>query len=167
MLHVDIHKKPGKFELQIAFTLADCGIAIIFGPSGSGKTSLINCIAGLETPDAGQILCHGSTCFDAEQGINLPPEGRRLWAMFFRTPACFHTFQSARIYVSASGSMPPARAMKRPILVMLPTCWILPRCCTDARPIFPAVKSNALPLGGPCSAARVFFSWTNLFHRWT
>ena len=88
MLHVDIHKKHGKFELQIAFTLAECGIAIIFGPSGSGKTSLINCIAGLETPDAGQILCHDTTCFNAEQGINLPPEARRLG----------YVFQDARLF---------------------------------------------------------------------
>ena len=88
MLHVDIHKKHGEFELQLAFTLAECGIAVIFGPSGSGKTSLINCIAGLETPDAGQILCHGITCFNAGQGINLPPEARRLG----------YVFQDARLF---------------------------------------------------------------------
>lgn len=88
MLHVDIHKKNGAFELQLTFTLAECGIAVIFGPSGSGKTSLINCIAGLETPDAGQILCHGITCFNAKQSINLPPEARRLG----------YVFQDARLF---------------------------------------------------------------------
>lgn len=88
MLHVKIHKKHGSFELQLSFHLAECGIAVIFGPSGSGKTSLINCIAGLETPDCGQILCHGLTCFDAGQGINLPPEKRRLG----------YVFQDARLF---------------------------------------------------------------------
>lgn len=88
MLHVNIHKKHGDFELQLAFHLAECGIAVIFGPSGSGKTSLINCIAGLETPDSGQIICHGAACFDAAQGINLPPEKRRLG----------YVFQDARLF---------------------------------------------------------------------
>lgn len=53
-----------------------------------GKTSLINCIAGLETPDTGRIVCHGETCFDSKQGINLPPEQRRLG----------YVFQDARLF---------------------------------------------------------------------
>ena len=88
MLEVQIALKRGSFELQMGFCLAECGIAVIFGPSGSGKTSLINCIAGLETPDAGRIVCHGETCFDSQQGINLPPEKRRLG----------YVFQDARLF---------------------------------------------------------------------
>lgn len=88
MLKVQIRLKRGTFELQLGFHLAECGIAVIFGPSGSGKTSLINCIAGLETPDTGHIACHGETCFDSAQGINLPPEKRRLG----------YVFQDARLF---------------------------------------------------------------------
>lgn len=88
MLEVQIALKRGNFELQLAFCLAECGIAVIFGPSGSGKTSLINCLAGLETPDTGRIVCHGETCFDSGQGINLPPEKRRLG----------YVFQDARLF---------------------------------------------------------------------
>ena len=88
MLEVDIRLKHGNFELQLGFHLAECGIAVIFGPSGSGKTSLINCIAGLETPDVGHIACHGVTCFNAKAGINLPPEKRRLG----------YVFQDARLF---------------------------------------------------------------------
>lgn len=88
MLEVDITLKHGNFELQLDFHLAECGIAVIFGPSGSGKTSLINCIAGLETPDAGRIACHGKSCFDSTLGINLPPEKRRLG----------YVFQDARLF---------------------------------------------------------------------
>lgn len=29
---------------------------VLLGPSGSGKTTLLRCVAGLEIPDAGQIL---------------------------------------------------------------------------------------------------------------
>ena len=88
MLEVDIRLRHDSFELQLGFHLAECGIAVIFGPSGSGKTSLINCIAGLEMPDAGHITCHGVTCFDAKAGINLPPEKRRLG----------YVFQDARLF---------------------------------------------------------------------
>jgi molybdate transport system ATP-binding protein len=88
MLEVHISLKRGNFELELGFHLSECGIAVIFGPSGSGKTSLINCIAGLETPDAGRIVCHGQTCFDADHGINLPPEKRRLG----------YVFQDARLF---------------------------------------------------------------------
>ena len=88
MLEVDIRLKHDSFELQLGFHLAECGIAVIFGPSGSGKTSLINCIAGLETPDVGHIACHGVTCFNAKAGINLPPEKRRLG----------YVFQDARLF---------------------------------------------------------------------
>lgn len=88
MLEVYISLKHGTFELQLGFHLAQCGIAVIFGPSGSGKTSLINCIAGLETPDTGRIACHGETCFDAAHGVNLPPEKRRLG----------YVFQDARLF---------------------------------------------------------------------
>ena len=88
MLDVQIGLKHGNFELQLGFHLAECGIAVIFGPSGSGKTSLVNCIAGLETPDTGHIACHGETCFDAAQGINLPPEKRRIG----------YVFQDARLF---------------------------------------------------------------------
>ena len=88
MLDVNISLKHGAFELQLGFHLAECGIAVIFGPSGSGKTSLVNCIAGLETPDAGRIVCRGETSFDAGRGINLPPEKRRLG----------YVFQDARLF---------------------------------------------------------------------
>ena len=88
MLDVQIGLKHGNFELQLGFHLAECGIAVIFGPSGSGKTSLVNCIAGLETPDTGHIACHGETCFDAARGINLPPEKRRI----------SYVFQDARLF---------------------------------------------------------------------
>lgn len=39
--------------------------AMLLGASGSGKSTLVNLIAGLDLPDAGQILfTHGSTCIE-------------------------------------------------------------------------------------------------------
>ena len=51
---------------------------VLFGPSGSGKTTVLRCLAGLDTPDAGTIEFAGETWFDSNKKISLPPQKRRL-----------------------------------------------------------------------------------------
>lgn len=58
MITVHVAKALGDFILDVAFE-APAGITAIFGASGSGKTSVINAIAGLLTPDSGQIIVGG------------------------------------------------------------------------------------------------------------
>jgi len=55
---------------------------VLLGPSGCGKTTLLRCIAGLETPDDGEILIGGTTVFSARRGIALPPERRGISMVF-------------------------------------------------------------------------------------
>ncbi len=46
----------GKVVLDhVSLTLESGGAACLMAPSGRGKTTLLRCIAGLETPDSGQI----------------------------------------------------------------------------------------------------------------
>lgn len=46
----------GKMVLDhVSLTLESGGAACLMAPSGRGKTTLLRCIAGLETPDSGQI----------------------------------------------------------------------------------------------------------------
>lgn len=46
----------GKVVLDhVSLTLESDGTACLMAPSGRGKTTLLRCIAGLETPDSGQI----------------------------------------------------------------------------------------------------------------
>ena len=52
------------------------------GPSGCGKTTTLRMIAGLETPTSGQIIIDGVTVFDAEKGINVPPDKRDVGFLF-------------------------------------------------------------------------------------
>lgn len=44
---------------DVSFTLAPNEFVAIIGPSGSGKTTLLDIIAGLWTPDAGQVVLDG------------------------------------------------------------------------------------------------------------
>jgi len=61
-------------------------IFTLLGPSGCGKTTLLRCIVGLETPDAGEIAIGDDIVFSSEKGINMPPEKRGL-GMVFQTYA--------------------------------------------------------------------------------
>jgi len=55
---------------------------VLLGPSGSGKTTLMRCIAGLEKPDAGNIILDGKTVFSASPRSNVPPEERQIGMVF-------------------------------------------------------------------------------------
>jgi spermidine/putrescine transport system ATP-binding protein len=44
---------------DVSLEVADGSFIVLLGPSGCGKTTLLRCIAGLETPDAGEIRLRG------------------------------------------------------------------------------------------------------------
>ncbi len=88
MLELDIAHRLGDFALDASLSVAEPGITAIFGRSGSGKSTLLNMIAGLLRPDAGRIAVDGRVLFDAEAGIDMPPERRRLG----------YVFQDARLF---------------------------------------------------------------------
>ena len=50
--------------------------------SSRAFTTLLRMIAGLETPDAGEILFDGKPVFSADLGLNLPPEKRNIGFVF-------------------------------------------------------------------------------------
>lgn len=61
-------------------------IFTLLGPSGCGKTTLLRCIVGLETPDAGEIRIGDEIVWSAEKKIYVPTEKRKL-GMVFQTYA--------------------------------------------------------------------------------
>ncbi len=82
VLQVSIQKQLEAFALQVSFVLASHGITVLWGASGSGKTTLLQCLAGLLRPDAGRIACREAVWLDAERGVCLAPERRRLGYVF-------------------------------------------------------------------------------------
>ena len=66
----------------VSLTIESGSFTTLLGPSGCGKTTLLRMIAGLETPDTGEIYFDGTCVFSREKKINLPPEKRNLGFVF-------------------------------------------------------------------------------------
>lgn len=70
-----------EFVLQAEFQ-AKPGFTILFGPSGAGKTTVLDCVAGLATPDSGRIAIAERVLFDAARSIDFPVAKRRVGYVF-------------------------------------------------------------------------------------
>ena len=77
----------------LSFSLARGAIGCLLGPSGCGKTSVLRCIAGFESPDAGRILLNGEVV--ASASVSVPPEKRRI-GMVFQEHALFPHLSAGR-----------------------------------------------------------------------
>lgn len=80
-LFVDIKKELGDFTLEVQLDAADDVVGML-GASGSGKSMTLRCIAGIVTPDSGEIVLDGKTLYSAKRGINLAPRQRGVGLMF-------------------------------------------------------------------------------------
>jgi molybdate transport system ATP-binding protein len=86
-LRVNVEKQLASFNLHVQIEVG-AEILVLFGPSGAGKTQTLNAIAGLMTPDAGEITLDGTLFFRASreagsaQRLNLPARKRRVGYVF-------------------------------------------------------------------------------------
>ena len=67
---------------DVSLTIESGEFLILLGPSGCGKTTLLRCIAGLETPDEGEIIIGDKVIFSSEKNIFIPPGDRNLGMVF-------------------------------------------------------------------------------------
>jgi len=80
-LRKTLRSAGGAFELDVQLQARHPRIALM-GPSGIGKTIVLQAIAGLIRPDQGHVHLGGQTLFDSAQGVNLPPQRRRVGYLF-------------------------------------------------------------------------------------
>jgi iron(III) transport system ATP-binding protein len=66
----------------IGFEVESHSFFTLLGPSGCGKSTLLRCVAGLETPDQGDIHIGDQPVFSSAEGLNLPPNRRRIGMVF-------------------------------------------------------------------------------------
>ena len=77
MLEVQVAKHYNGFVLDVAFT-THRPVTALMGPSGSGKSQTVRAIAGAMQPDYGRIVLDDVVLFDSADGVDLPPQRRRV-----------------------------------------------------------------------------------------
>jgi sulfate transport system ATP-binding protein len=79
-------KRFGEFVAleDVSVTVPDGSLTALLGPSGGGKSTLLRVIAGLESPDAGEVV------IDGRQMVGVPPQKRGVGLVFQHYAAFKH-----------------------------------------------------------------------------
>ena len=87
-LRKDYFSERGKVAAVhgVDFEVAEGEIFMLLGPSGCGKTTTLRCVAGLETPDAGEIWIGEQLVF-GDRGQTIVPVYKRGVGMVFQSYA--------------------------------------------------------------------------------
>jgi iron(III) transport system ATP-binding protein len=67
---------------DLSLDLHDGEILTLLGPSGCGKTTTLRMVAGLETPDAGDIFFGDQAVVMSSRRLNVPPNRRNVGMVF-------------------------------------------------------------------------------------
>lgn len=67
---------------RLSLTIEPGTFVSLLGASGCGKTTTLRMIAGLETPDSGEISIAGTTVFSSQKRINVAPHRRPISMVF-------------------------------------------------------------------------------------
>jgi molybdate transport system ATP-binding protein len=81
MIRASFEKALPAFTIRADFSV-NGATAVLMGESGSGKTTILECIAGISSPDRGEIFLDDRLVFSAEGKIDLPPRERRVGYVF-------------------------------------------------------------------------------------
>jgi ABC-type Fe3+/spermidine/putrescine transport system ATPase subunit len=124
----NIHKRltGGVLALQgMELAIEEGEVASLLGPSGCGKTTLLRIIAGLETPDQGQVYFAG-------QDMQPVPVHQRGFGLMFQDYALFpHRNVAENIAYGLRVQKMPPRAMERRVQEMLELVNLTPQAHRD------------------------------------
>ncbi len=83
-LHMRYHSEMGEVHAVrgISLTVKPGQFYTMLGPSGCGKTTTLRSVAGLETPEEGEIYIGDDLVFSSSKGISIPPYKRDIGMVF-------------------------------------------------------------------------------------
>ncbi|HWQ67011.1 MAG TPA: ABC transporter ATP-binding protein [Methanospirillum sp.] len=82
MLIANLQKKLRDYEMEIDFTVKPGEVLVLLGENGSGKSTILNLLAGLLTPDRGEITLNERLIWSSKEEIYCPPEERNIGYVF-------------------------------------------------------------------------------------
>ncbi len=82
MTLINFEKELPHATIRTAFIVEPGTTTVLRGESGAGKTTILNCIAGLASPERGEISLEGRSVFSSSSGLDLPPRLRRIGYVF-------------------------------------------------------------------------------------
>lgn len=120
MLEVAIRKQRRDLSVAAEFTLAEGASLGLFGPSGAGKSTILNCLAGLESPDAGRIVLDGEAWFPPPLAVH-----RRRVGYLAQQP-CLFPHLTVAANVTFAGRARSAWVDELRSRLALDACWDAP-----------------------------------------
>lgn len=92
---------PGGSQVlkDVSLTVPDGRLVVITGPNGGGKTTLAKIIAGIETPDSGQIFLDGEDI----TGLDVTQRAQKGISFAFQQPVRFKGFTVRKLMELAAG----------------------------------------------------------------
>ena len=85
---IDVHKvyRSGELEVHalrgVDLSVGRAEMVSIMGPSGCGKTTLLNCLAGLDDLDGGEVRIDGQAIYDLPDGRRSDYRARKMGFVF-------------------------------------------------------------------------------------
>lgn len=103
--------------LDVSFTCRAGEIVVLLGPSGSGKSTALRSVAGLYSPEQGEVRCMGETWLDTARSVNMPPHRRHV-GMVFQSYALFPHMTVLGNLTAAMQGVPSATQRRRAMALL-------------------------------------------------
>lgn len=90
MLFAHLIKILRDFTLDVTLSVTNGEMLVLIGENGAGKSTILNLLAGLLSPDGGEIILCDRYLYTHATGVSLPPEEREIGYVFQNYPLFPH-----------------------------------------------------------------------------